>query len=1203
MSRSPSSPFQDLEALRARLQRQSQILNNPARPPNPQELRELRDLVTRVGALSLPPLKSASNNTLSLNYTTQNSQTYITSAVQNSSGVSTVPFVWNPNPTNASNIVSPLVVTANPVNFLPNLDPNAVLAVDGELQTSGLGSFGSLIVSAVTTLTGALTAAAGTFSGLLTANNGLTINGVAGLIVGGNSQLGGVGAAYTTKTAHNTLDDGSGKMTLNITDTSTSYADFNVLKPNLATYQATVANVGQSGTTGNAAQLTHYYAGNNNAGNYLSLGLVSGPNSIQITQPGVIKSKNNVYDDNTGNMSIAGYIRSSVPSSSAYPHYGFSSILSSDSQVGNNIGIYCGPGASIGLNASSGGVYTLNQGSKRNILDDGSGGSTVANMNVVGSLNVGTPGNNNVGISQFQSGGNGIGYTYIYGAKNNTGYTPYVFNYNTVNGYSSPLIITSSPSGSGSGSVYARAGGNMLFVDGPAATVHNILEDGSGNMTVAGNATVGGTLTVNGTSGMVVGYKLQANSGVSYQNGSFATTVSASTLSANNSLSLPTSSGTLALTPSSGSYVTTTTLDNSTLPAALTTLNTTGATNLGSTLNVQGMQFSTDLTNSYIQQTNGTAGTLYLNHSGGSVQTQHVVVDDGNGNMSLHGSSNPLAVYGTDNGVNSGQIVTLDSSHTTYQLAMGISSSQNCGVIQATNTGTAYIPLILNKNGGSVQTRNSTLDDSTGKMTLNITDTGSSFTDFNVLKANVAAGNYTVLNLGQGVGPNNACQLAFIYNGNNNASNRVSLGMPSSANKLVITQPGVISTANSTLDDGSGNMTVNGNKLSWTDAPLKVVSSYTPTGSNSGGVASFFAPNAGIANSQVGIITGTGAASGNGAQLNWNYANSSNTMSMGPLTATVPFGSLSMYGSPASLYFQSGRVATQNSTLDDGSGNMVLAGGGTAQYFTSTGNGTATMPTFSGGQRITLGVGGGAGNITGVIQTSTNSTVSNLPMALQAKSVVTWDSTGALRSVLDDGLGNMTVAGTASATTLSGTTVSATTGGLQINNGSGTIAKIAYSPSAGGTQTFNLSGSGGTIALTSQIPTVINNWISLNATNPSAATTLAYSTFANSASTTITVSGSSINCPTGTYDVIVSLHCNSVPASTSFEVQIAPQGSSTSTGVSRSEYYNSQGSVANGSGNTFMTVTFSAASSLVISITGPTATNSITGIVKVTQVL
>ena len=160
-----------------------------------------------------------------------------------------------------------------------------------------------------------------------------------------------------------------------------------------------------------------------------------------------------------------------------------------------------------------------------------------------------------------------------------------------------------------------------------------------------------------------------------------------------------------------------------------------------------------------------------------------------------------------------------------------------------------------------------------------------------------------------------------------------------------------------------------------------------------------------------------------------------------------------------------------------------------------------------------------------------------------------------------------------------------------------TVTGNALKNSAG--NTIGLPTSSGTLALTSSIP--VNNWVSLNPTNPSSATTLAYSVFASSPGTTVTVSGSTISVSAGTYFVEASLYCSSIPASTSYQVQIAPGGSSTSTGISRINYYNNQLSVQPGSGTTSMTITFSAASSLTVSISNITATSSITGQVYVRQ--
>ena len=278
------------------------------------------------------------------------------------------------------------------------------------------------------------------------------------------------------------------------------------------------------------------------------------------------------------------------------------------------------------------------------------------------------------------------------------------------------------------------------------------------------------------------------------------------------------------------------------------------------------------------------------------------------------------------------------------------------------------------------------------------------------------------------------------------------------------------------------------------------------------------------------------------------------------LTATGT-GSVWARAGQSNYFFCDGPAATKNNQLDDGSGNMKAGG-----YVGATTN-ASSNPAFWFQNAAPSGY--SPSNACGIYLDV------NAAIALNAGlGGVYTQRVGTKSNTIDDGNSNATFAGT-----------------LTVNS-----TKLVGGSSA---ITVNLPATGGTLALTSQVGIV--NWISFSPNNVGTANTLSYANFASSTGCTIGTNSGSITCPAGTFDIRVSLTCLSIPASTAWTVQIAPQGNSTSTGVARAYYYNSQTGAAGGSISVSAQVIFSAASTFVLTVNGLTVASSISGSVYVSQ--
>jgi len=242
--------------------------------------------------------------------------------------------------------------------------------------------------------------------------------------------------------------------------------------------------------------------------------------------------------------------------------------------------------------------------------------------------------------------------------------------------------------GYSTGGIYLDGNGNVRFPSSSGSLSWNVLSSTGSNLfsvtNSSGNIDTIGTVTVGGNAVLT--------------SGGAAT------------LTLPSTTGTLALTPASGSYVTTTTLDNDTLPASLTTLGTSGLATLSSIqsntsqlqndgaggwviTNTSSSGGKTGVFNGYVQSasqyyTNTAVGdTLFrsnsstntfrlgttasvksgLNIAGYVVTTNFSTLDDGSGNMIVHGT---LTVGGTAVlTAGAGTAITLPATSGTLALA------------------------------------------------------------------------------------------------------------------------------------------------------------------------------------------------------------------------------------------------------------------------------------------------------------------------------------------------------------------------------------------------------------------------------------------------------------------------------------------------------------------------------------------------------
>jgi hypothetical protein len=239
---------------------------------------------------------------------------------------------------------------------------SGISTLAGALSVSGNGSVGGNLA-----VTGTLTTTGATQLGSLTTTANAVVDGA--LTVDGNTQLGIPSGSQTTATSHNTLDSGTGIMTINVPTASAGLIPLSVLTPNAPTASQTFYVFGNT-TTGsfNAADFVWNYLASGSNTNNLQIGL-KGAAKMSIDGLGQVIITNN-FNVTGGNSQLG---------TSGGTNTTFTSHNSLDDGSGN---ISIVGNAQIG---ALGGSNTLQ--SSKNVLDDGTGHVTTA-----GTINSFTPG-------------------------------------------------------------------------------------------------------------------------------------------------------------------------------------------------------------------------------------------------------------------------------------------------------------------------------------------------------------------------------------------------------------------------------------------------------------------------------------------------------------------------------------------------------------------------------------------------------------------------------------------------------------------------------------------------------------------------------------------------------------------------------------------------------------------------------------------
>lgn len=385
--------------------------------------------------------------------------------------------------------------------------------------------------------------------------------------------------------------------------------------------------------------------------------------------------------------------------------------------------------------------------------------------------------------------------------------------------------------------------------------------------------------------------------------------------------------------------------------------NTFGASTIGTITNTAGGNtLGSSTFNGLVTCSNGLTSTAAANTFGASTFSGQINVNSGSNVVSLNSTTNFMGLQLNSNN----QLLIEGSALGTLQLQSTFNTFTGNGTLQ------------FNPAGGSVITKNSTLDDGSGNMQV-ATKFLFPSAGGGLLDINCTNGSFDLTSGGA-------------MNVRNNAGNHVN---------LQVMDNGTVKTVNNQLDDSSGNMTING-----TNTGLAINLS-----SSTNGAIRILQPNlvAGTGGSDVTqMYLGAASSNFNSGGLTYNYAalsSNANSITLGLFNG----GQLSVNGA--------GKVSTSGgSTLDDGSGNLTAGGG------VLVNGAPASAPS---GNTLLLTQVGGGGNIqaynTGIAGGTL--TLNNVggPVHIGAGGLATLSSGGAVRSTLDDGSGNMTIAGTLTA--------------------------------------------------------------------------------------------------------------------------------------------------------------------------------------------
>jgi hypothetical protein len=397
---------------------------------------------------------------------------------------------------------------------------------------------------------------------------------------------------------------------------------------------------------------------------------------------------------------------------------------------------------------------------------------------------------------------------------------------------------------------------------------------------------------------------------------------------------------------------------------------------------------------------NGAATSpLQLQLSGGAVYTSRSILDDANGNMSINPSSggvSKLSLFGDITNA-TGFFYGFGAASTQLQYN---SQNNHAWYSQASATGARVNPMILYSTGqlGLSSTTTGTTMSSLLNVGTAATQTTGTSTIATFTQGYLGAGNSVGIQLGQNAATTG--ELLYTFTSGNNGVMRIGCANPNqviaTGKYLSVSTGGTITTPNSTLDDGSGNIAATVSALATNNA---VISSFYSGMSNSTAVYL-----------QLGQSQATNKCAAYGFGYNTTTASSSSAF-------------MAVYGSGKNLAINgAGVVSTPNNTLDDGSGNMtitstnsvlplIIQSSGTNGVYIALEQGTA--------DKVNLGWSSSSGCY---ISDGNNTS----PWLWQGGT-----TTGAVRTVnnvLDNGSGNMTVSSKLTAATAKVGTQALTTG-------------------------------------------------------------------------------------------------------------------------------------------------------------------------------
>lgn len=387
-----------------------------------------------------------------------------------------------------------------------------------------------------------------------------------GLVVktGGNSSAltvsnSGSAGGTVVSTFNNTLDDGSGNL---------------VATGNITAVNAYLTTVNGTGSNSNYIDNVGNLHINGTGGAWSAYGNGATSDAFKVAYNNIVSTAYNTLDNGSGSMTVANgltvggttYVGSTATngqymqlSSNQSSPYG-SSIQATQQGVANN---------TLTLNSSGGAVKT-----QYNVLDDGAGNTTLNSQSTATNAATCTltckgtgSGNSNNLLMITSAGGAAPSSSTLYGGIVTGTLVQGVggqLSLGTYNGDSSPAQVTT---------------GLTLSNNGLLVTKNNTLDDGSGNATVAGTLTVGATTMTKGTASTVA-------------------------------LSLPSTSGTLALSSQINDGTITSVATDSTMTGGPIT--TSGTLGVNPALALTSVSVSTTATIGATTLTKGTASSVAL---------------------------------------------------------------------------------------------------------------------------------------------------------------------------------------------------------------------------------------------------------------------------------------------------------------------------------------------------------------------------------------------------------------------------------------------------------------------------------------------------------------------------------------------------------------------------------------------------------------